>query len=164
MEIIDGRCGLVKVGVNDRRALRPLSPAGLPCLLSRCHVTPPRSHQDPYGPVVSAASCYVSMIPGQRAFVVTPSGGEHSRSRTGAQGVPEDTANPRAPADPGQAHDRPPRRKTTPTAYQLSSPPARTPPHTHPDSRMESPRERDLSVAARLNPAPDAPRQSDEHP
>src|SRR5690606_8319952 len=71
---------------------------------------------------------------------------------------------PRATADPGQAHDRPPRRKTTPTAYQLSSPPARTPPHTHPGSRMESPRERDLSVAARLNPAPDAPRQSDEHP
>src|SRR5690606_36396556 len=110
MEIIDGRCGLVKVGVNSLRALGPLDPAGLPCLLSRCHVTPPRSHQDPYGPVVSAASCYVSMIPGQELFVVTPSGIEHSRSPARTQGAQEETDKPRVTADPGQAHDRPPRR------------------------------------------------------
>src|SRR5690606_3897302 len=91
MEIIDGRCGLVKVGVNDRRALGPLGPAGLPCLLSRRHVAPPRSPQDLYGPVVSAVSCYVSMIPGQGLFVVTPSGGEHSRSPARTQGAQVET-------------------------------------------------------------------------
>src|SRR5690606_37722985 len=123
MHRVDQRGGLVKVGVNGLRALGPLGPAGLPCLLC-CHVTPPRSPQDPYGPVVFAASCYVSMIPGQELFVVTPSGIEHSRSCTGSQRAQEETDKPRATARPRQAHDRPPRRKPTPTAYQPSSPPA----------------------------------------
>src|SRR5690606_2603764 len=101
---IDHRSGLIELGVNGLRALRPLAPAGLPELL-RCHVTPPRSPQDPYGPVVSADSCYVSMIPGQRSFVVTPSGIEHSRSRMEAQLAQEETDKPRATTGPRQAHN-----------------------------------------------------------
>jgi hypothetical protein len=54
-----------------------------PGFRSRCFAVMshlPRSPQGPYRPVVSAASCYVSIIPGQGLFVVTPSGIEHSRS------------------------------------------------------------------------------------
>src|SRR5690606_6962856 len=113
----------------------------------------PRSPQDPYGPVVSAASCYTSMIPGQGLFVVTPSGIEHSRSPTGTQGPQEESSEARPTPDPSRPHDRPPRRRTTPTACQLSSPPARTPPQTHPDSRTKAQRRRDLlSPPARTLP------------
>src|SRR5690606_16594339 len=99
----------------------------------------PRSPQDPYGPVVSAVSCYVSMIPGQGAFVVTPSGIEHSRSRTGAQRAQEETDKPRA------------------TARSQPGPRPASVPQNDPD-RLPA------LVAARLNTAPHASRQPGERP
>src|SRR5690606_41327731 len=110
--------------VKRQRTLSPCGPAGLPCLLYRCIVTPPTGLGGSDGRCVSGCSSDRSIIPGQGLFVVTPSGGEHSRSRTRTQGAQEEATQPRATIDPGKTHDRPPRRTTTPTAYQLSSPPA----------------------------------------
>src|SRR5690606_13453186 len=132
MHRVDQRGGLVKVGVNSLRALGPLGPAELPRLLSRCHVTPPSVVSGTYGTVVFAASCYVSMIPGQGLFVVTPSGIEHSRSHTGVQGAQEETD------------------KTTGNRGPRPGPRPASAPQNDPD-RLPA------LVAACLKPAPDAP-------
>src|SRR5690606_18818436 len=123
-----------ELGVNDRRALRPLGPAGLPCLPSRCHVTPPSGLGGSDGRCVSGCSSDRSIIPGQELFVVTPSGIEHSRSSTGTKACKEKRENrePRAtpttglraakrPRPPTSSRRRPPepRPRRTPTAGRV---------------------------------------------
>ncbi|GAB3646781.1 hypothetical protein GCM10028833_09330 [Glycomyces tarimensis] len=72
--LIDQRGGTVEVGVDGRRALAPLGPAGLPGRLG--HLTPPWVLEVSYELAVSAGSCYTSILPGQEPLVITHKGGK----------------------------------------------------------------------------------------